>query len=387
MLNASATARRIGPKQDGADRMNALNTGPTLGDADRNLFERELNDFLPRRIFDAHAHLFDAGCFVPGAELPPKSCYRRFGGAFTLEQYQGWSADWLPERTLFLNSFGHPSADTDRVRSAAYTGAISDNRRTFGMLLVAPRDPVAAIEALIREHALIGYKPYLNYVDWKPAAEVTIDDMLPAAQLELAERLGLVVTLHIPRAGRLADPVNQAQMTALCRRYPNTTFIFAHIGRAYFLNNVIGRLDGLAACPNAFLDTAMVNHEGVLEYALRHFPRERILFGSDAPIALLRGKSVEINDQYAYLMGEDYMIGTAIVDTAHAVAFTTFFYEQLRGIRLAAARAGLTAAEVERLFFENAHRLFTAAAARIHRVEPAAPPPDINRSHAKEPAT
>lgn len=364
-----------------------LNTGPACGDADRRIFEQELNDFLPRRIFDVHAHLFDAGCFVPSTKLPPKSCYRRFGGSFTREQYQGWADAWLPGRILHVNSFGHPSAETDRARSATYTGTISDNRRFFGMRLVAPHDPAAAIEASLREHALIGYKPYLNYVDWKPSDEVTIDDMLPAAQMELAERLGLIITLHIPRAERLADPINQAQMTALCRRYPRATFIFAHIGRAYYLNNVIGRLDGLAACPNAYLDTAMVNHEGVLEYTFRHFPRERILFGSDAPIALLRGKSVEINNQYAYLMGEDYLIGTAIVDTAHAVTFTTFFYEQLRGIRLAAARAGLTAAEVERLFFGNAHDLFTAAAARIHHLAPAAPAVTEDPSpHAQEPA-
>jgi len=150
----------------------------------------------------------------------------------------------------------------------------------------------------------------------------------------------------------------------ICRRYPNAQVIFAHIGRAYYLNNIIGLLDGIATCPNAFIDTAMVNHEGVLEYAFRHFPRERILFGSDAPIACLRGKSVEINNQYAYLMGEDYEIGTSIYDAKHAVAFTSFYYEQLRGIRLAAQRAGLSAAEVENILFNSASRLLTGVAER-----------------------
>lgn len=72
--------------------------------------------------------------------------------------------------------------------------------------------------------------------------------------------------------------------------------IFAYIGRAYYLSNVISFFDGITACPNTFVDTSMVNQEGVLEYTLRNFPRDRILFGSDAPVAFLRGKSAEINN-------------------------------------------------------------------------------------------
>lgn len=327
-------------------------------ESDRAVYEEELKPFLPRRIFDAHVHLFDRSCLFPGAEFPPKNCYRRFGGVFTREQYLDWTRALLPDQEVSLNSFGTPGKESDRDASAAYTGRISDNQRFFGMTMVSPHDAVEAVARRLDEHRLIGYKPYLNFVDWKPSGEVTIDDMLPEAQMRLADERGLAVTLHIPRAARLADPVNQEQMVALCRRYPNARIVFAHIGRAYYLRNVVGFLDGIAACPNAWVDTAMVNHEGVLEYLFRHFPRERILFGSDAPIAFLHGKSVEINNQYAYLMAEDYEIGTSIYDAKQAVTFTTFFYEQLRGIKLAADRAGLSREQVEAVFFGNADRLF-----------------------------
>ena len=105
--------------------------------------------------------------------------------------------------------------------------------------------------------------------------------------------------------------------------------------------------------PNAYFDTAMINHAGVLKYTFDHFPAERILFGSDAPIALLRGKSVEINHQYAYLMGENYAIGTSIIDTEHAVDFTTFYFEQLRAIIEAAP-----ADTLEKVLYSNAQKLF-----------------------------
>lgn len=331
---------------------------------DRDVYARELRDFLPPRLFDVHIHLFDAASLVADAEFPARSCYRKFGGAFTFDQCLAWAAEWLPEQELHLNGFGHPGPRTDRDRAAAYAGRFADNRRYFGMALVSPRDAIEAVIRRVEDHRLIGYKPYLRYVDWKPVADITIDDMLPADQMEYANAHGLAVMLHIPRSERLADAVNQRDMPALCRRYPNARFIFAHIGRAYYLKNVIGHLDGIAACPNAWIDTAMVNHEGVLEYAFKKFPRDRMLFGSDAPIACLRGKSVEINDQYAYLMGENYEIGTSIFDARHAVAFTSFYYEQLRGIKLAAGRAGLTATEIENVLFGNAHHLFSTLATR-----------------------
>ena len=331
---------------------------------DKRVYDSELKDFLPSRIFDTHVHLFDTSTLVPGCTIPPKSYLASFGGAFTLEQCLEWTGALLPDMEFHLNSFGSPSYDSDLDASARYSGHISDNDRFFGMALVSPNEKIADIVGRVEKNRLIGYKPYLNFIDWKPSAEVTIDDMLPVEQMEYANEKGLAVTLHIPRPERLADPVNQKQMIDICNRYPQTKIIFAHIGRAYYLTNIIDQLDGIAACPNAYLDTAMVNHAGVLEYALRHFPRERILFGSDAPVAFLHGKSVEINNQYAYLMAEDVVIGSAIYDVEHVVAFTTFFYEQLRGIKQASTRAGLSQSEIEDLFFNNAHRLFTGVAQR-----------------------
>ena len=97
----------------------------------------------------------------------------------------------------------------------------------------------------------------------------------------------------------------------------------------------------------------MINHEGILKYTFDHFPAERVLFGSDAPISFLRGKSVEINNQYAYLMGEDYAVGTSMVDTTGTVKFTTFFYEQLRAIINATPKEHLA-----NVLNNNAQRVF-----------------------------
>jgi hypothetical protein len=336
--------------------------GVDFKNTDRQIYEQELEDFLPDKIFDAHVHLFDESCVPEGYEFPTKSCYRKFDCKFTMEDYLGHMDKMLPGHELHLNHFGHPSPDFDLDASARYTGKVSDNKKYYGMSMVSPHDKISNIRKRILDNRLVGYKPYLDFVDWKKPIDVTIHDMLPAGQMRFADERGLAVVLHIPRSGRLTNPLNQKQMVDICRRYPGAKIIFAHIGRAYYLKNVVGFLDGIAECPNAYLDTAMVNHEGVLEYTFRNFPIDRILFGSDAPIALLRGKSVEINNQYAYLMGEDYEIGTAIYDANHAVDFTFFFYEQIRGIKLASLRAGLSKTDIKGIFFNNANSLFSQIA-------------------------
>jgi uncharacterized protein len=331
-------------------------------EADKKIYENELRGFLPEKILDAHIHIFDQSCKVPGVEFPAKNVYQKFGAVFSYEQCLNWAAALLPKQEFYLNCFGQPSFDSDLDASANYSGRVSDNQRCFGMALVSPHDSAEAVISRVERNQLIGYKPYLNFVDWKPKNEITIHDMLPAEQMAAADERGLAVTLHIPRSERLADPVNQKQMVEICRRYPHAQIIFAHIGRAYYMSNVTGFLDGIADCPNAYIDTAMVNHEGVLEYAFNRFPRERILFGSDAPIAFLRGKSVEINNQYAYLMGEDYAIGSSIYDADHSIEFTYFYYEQLRGIKIAAQRAALSHAETESIFFDNTYNLLRRVA-------------------------
>lgn len=332
---------------------------------DRACWEEELLPWLPKRLFDAHVHVFQQTSFPPGFTFPPRNCYHKFGGQFDGDQCLDLAELLLPGIEFGMLCFGTPHLQTNRDEAARYCGTIADNQRIFGMTMVSPRDEAVEVERRVLEYGLVGYKPYRNFVTGRDPELVSIPDMLPAAQMAVADRLGLAITLHIPRADRLASPANRRELAKLCRHYPNTKVIVAHIGRAYYLSNVVGYLDELAALPNAYLDLAMVNHPGVLEYTFRNFPTERILFGSDAPIAWLRGKSVEINDQYAYLMGEDYAIGTSIFDLGHAVEFTFFYYEMLRGIRLAAERAGLARTQIEGIFADNAYALLRGVRANL----------------------
>jgi hypothetical protein len=186
-------------------------------------------------------------------------------------------------------------------------------------------------------------------------SQVEIREMLPDGIMRVADELGLIVMLHIPRKGRLADPLNQQQIVELCTKYPRAKIILAHIGRAYFLKNIVGHLDRLKDLPNLYYDLAMLNHAEVIEYLFRAVSSDRVLYASDMPISLAAGKSVEINDQYTYVTPVPWEL--AICDTSGKLVFTSFLYEELRAIKAAVTRLSLPKSFVENFFYNNGMRL------------------------------
>ncbi len=323
-----------------------------LTQSDQVVYREELAPKLPCRIFDAHVHVFDHDSLPVGFAFPARNPYNRFGGVFPLAMWRECMRELLPQQQVWVNCFGTPGNFADRSKTPPVNGETE-----FANVLVSPADSVEVLQQRIEQTGAVGVKPYLNYPAefyGKSPDDVEVAEMLTAAQLDYLNKKGLAATIHIPRKARFADKLNQRQMIKLCEDYPHVKFIFAHVGRAYYMRNIQeSNLSEFAQFPNAYFDTAMVNHTDVLKYAFDHFPAKRILFATDSPIALLHGKSLEINNQYAYLMGEDYAMGTAIYDNAHAVEFTTFFYEQLRAILAA------TPAEVlEDVLFNNARKLF-----------------------------
>jgi uncharacterized protein len=201
----------------------------------------------------------------------------------------------------------------------------------------------------------LGIKPYPVYPRLEKESEVEIEDMLPDWAMQVVEELGMLVMLHIPRPGRLADPVNQQQLVSLCTRFPNARIVLAHVGRAYYLKNIVGNLEALRDLPNLYYDLTMLNNWEVMEYAFSRLRPDRMLYGTDIPIALAPGKSVEINNQYTYVTPQPWSL--SISDDHAKLVFTSFLYEELRAIRKAVERLKLDQNFVQGLFHDNGQRL------------------------------
>lgn len=319
----------------------------------RRIFDAELDEFLPASILDFHVHLLNPGIIPWGGSFS--------AGGHPVPHY-GVDDLWLdlaevfPRRQTAAVCFGFPDPSYDFTANNAYVAGRADGRRCFTLRLLDPAEPDPdAVRRQIVDAGFVGLKPYPDYVRGKPLHAVEIHDMLPEWSMRIADELGLAIMLHIPRPGRLADETNQRQLVELCTRWPRARIVLAHIGRAYWLNNALGRLERLRELPNLYYDLTMVNHWEVMEHLLQRVDPSRILFGSDIPIALAPGKSVEINDQYTYVTPVPWKL--SISDDHGKLAFTSFLYEEIRAFRHACRRLGVGREVVQGVFWENGMRL------------------------------
>ena len=345
--------------------MNAWRT-PEERDYNQRIFNEELNDFLPAKLFDAHVHISPPDGFAPDA---PFNC----GGVpITSYTYDELAADLeiaFPGRHTEAIGFGFHNPKPNHERNNAYVGGSADFRKFFPLRLLDPhRDNAAAVNADIARYGFLGLKPYPDYARPNDIPNAEIPEMLPDWAMAIAHERRLLVMLHIPRSKRLEDPLNRRQLRELCTRWPGAKIILAHVGRAYYLRGVTGFLDDLRGFPNLYFDVAMVQHWEVMAYLFRHVPIERVLFGTDIPIALAQGKAVEINHQYTYVGPRPWSL--ALCDEKRKLQFTSFLNEELRAIRQAATSAGLSRTETTAFFHDNARALVDEVAARVapHRL-------------------
>jgi len=212
------------------------------------------------------------------------------------------------------------------------------------------------ILAGVRDGGFLGLKPYWRFVTWKSQADVTLEDMVPPAMREAANEAGLIIMTHIPRLGRLADPVNIEGIRRLCAECPNAKIILAHFGRAYF-PEAVGEGYSLGDIDNLYPELSMVQDAEVIEGVFRHFDREKVLFGMDLPVAQEKGKCLGINGQRHFFTKKPHPWSIHAEPGVYDIRCTLMAYEMARAIKKAAERAELTREEVEGVFGRNAERI------------------------------
>ena len=340
-----------------------MDTWKQTSKQERNLkiFKEELDEFLPPRIFDFHVHVFPEDAFPPDHEGWSAGGHKI--RHYTLDELRQDCADLYPGRECRALCFGTPRKELGTAKNNEYVAAGCDHKQFYPLRLIRPEDDPDAVRQDILEKRFLGFKPYLNYVDKPDPNDVEIVEMLPEGLMAVADELELLVMLHVPRKQRLADPKNQEQVVEMAKRFPKTTIVLAHIGRAYYLKNVVGHLDNLAPLPNVYFDISMLNNWEVLEYLFAHVDPHKILYGTDLPIGIAPGKSIEINDQYTYVTPVPWEL--SISDDHGKLVFTAFTYEELRAIKKAVERLGLSRQFVEDLFFNNAVKLIEPVEQRI----------------------
>jgi len=318
---------------------------------------KELKDELPDFIFDAHVHCSRAkDKFRPGPVNPSLPFATAVFGFAKCDKVS--KLLWRGKRFRCL-AFNSPAPDSGTDAANRWVARGAKKRGWPTLALVRPEWSAETVEAMLSRDGHVGVKPYWNYVTHKAQNDVTIEDMVKPDVLELLQSRGAPLLLHIPRAGRLACPVNLASLHRICREFPKLPLVLAHVGRSYGMDQAppISEFKKLARHENLWAEFAMVQSIDVAKVCLETFGWERCIFGTDLPIAELKGKVVTVNGQNLFVTRKPYPWSVSPV-SAVDLRCTFFAYEIVRAIVTAMKQLGLKSRARDAIFRKNAERVY-----------------------------
>lgn len=329
---------------------------------DQRIWNEELAGFVPQRIFDIHTHIYRwAFNLDPNKETGPlkKLLGEQFANA-TWELANQCDEILLPGREVHRLSFPFPFPHPcDFDASNEFIAAQTKQDPVSGaLMLVHPGMTAEFVDQQVQKFGFLGLKPYRFYAASGDAVECPITDFLPEHQIEVAHRRGLILMMHVSKRDAIADPQNSADMVRLSAKYPNAKWILAHCARSYSDWPILKAADALRRLPNVWYDVSSVCESDAIETLCSTVGVERVMYGSDdIPIGVLRGKYIAFGFAWAYLSETNHSLGLT-----HCESQMTFTrYEQLRAMRRAARRLGLTRRQIEAMFFDTAFALVQSA--------------------------
>jgi predicted TIM-barrel fold metal-dependent hydrolase len=334
-----------------------------LTDFDRQFYNTVIRDFLPKQVIDIHTHVY-----LQSQKAPQRDANARAVTWPTMVAKDNSIEDLMETyRLMFPDShvtpliFSSCELNDDFDLMNGYIEQCAAAYNVPALLFAPPSWSQSALADRLDAFPYKGIKVYLSLsAPYIPEKEIRIFDFLTHEMLEVLNDRSLAVMLHIPRDGRLKDPVNIAQIQEICHRYPNVKVILAHVGRAYCANDVGNSLQILAKGSDLMFDFTANCNAYVLTELIKAVGPKRVMFGSDLPILRMRMRRIEENGHYVNLVppglygdvsGDPHMRETPGED------FTFFMYREIEAMRTAALATGLNKADIEDIFYANAARL------------------------------
>ncbi|MBQ3848569.1 MAG: amidohydrolase family protein [Clostridia bacterium] len=331
---------------------------------DKDFYENNLKDFLPDKMVDIHCHVwldkFKKERFSPNCVSWPSLVAVDNSIEDLLETYRLM----FPDKKVTPLIFSSVGRYDDFKASNEYVKESSQKYNVPALLYSRPWESAEELEKELLEGGFLGVKSYLaNAPKYIPDDEIRIFDFFPPEHLKVLDKYKMIMMCHIPRSGRLKDPVNLAQLLEIEEKYPNIKLIMAHIGRAYSPEDIGDGFKVLSQTKNLMIDFCANTLQLAMEGALDCVGPQRVLFGSDMPILRMRMRRISENGRYINLIakgaygdvsGDSHM---REVDKELSDTFTFFMYEEIAAFKRAAESRKLTKKDVEDVFYNNGKKI------------------------------
>ncbi|MBM3493090.1 MAG: hypothetical protein FJX72_02025 [Armatimonadetes bacterium] len=330
----------------------------TMTAVDRAVYRDEIAPWLPARILDFHVHVNlpeHTGPIAP--ERIASNWAMEVGTAQPWEGLRATYASLFPDREVACVAFGTVYRETYTDANNAYVlaGSAETANAAYALMCTRPEwhaDKVA--QGLAQGFA--GIKPYPDFVP-EGDGEVRVFDFLPHEHLRALDDAAGILMLHLPRAGRIGDPDNVREVLEIRQRYPRIKMVIAHVGRAYCLPTAQRGLPDLARNSGISFDISANLNSDVFRYALETVGPDRLLFGSDLPITLLRGVREHVGEKYINYVSAPYSWNTNRKSPEEEARYTFYLYEEIRALIRAIRQAGLGKDAAARIMHGNGARL------------------------------
>jgi len=311
----------------------------------------ELDAFLPARLFDVHAHVYRL------ADLMAKDTKVLSEGPAEVNV-----AEWRKamERQVGVSRLQGGIFIPD-VRPAGEVSVLNDyvieqvaaHPQSRAAVVVTPQCGEEKLISYIGDPQVAALKPYHLFSEQKPTFHAPLESYLPEWIWRVADEHGLLIVLHMVRAGALADPDNQRVIRQMCEKYPDARLSLAHAGRGFHAPNTVKGISSLRGLENVWFDTAAVCEPAALRAILAEFGPRRLMWGSDFPVSETRGKCVTVGDGFVWLYA-DSLDWEGLSPACNPMLVGL---ESLLALRDAALDFGLNGEDIQDIFCDNAHRL------------------------------
>lgn len=309
-----------------------------------------LEDFLPDKIFDAHAHLFDTS-FLPNAHGDATVCVA------DIEDYrQAMSSMLCNPKELRLNIITFPDCSMSELSTQNLRKSddflISQLRKSesnIGEIIVLPTETADDIQKRLVHPGIRGLKCYYSLSLQRNAAQLPVSKYLPESAWEVANKNQMCITLHLVRDKALSDPENLSYIKTMALQYPDAVLILAHAARSFAVWTGVEAVHELAHLDNVWFDFSAVCESPAIFRILQKTGTQRCMWGSDFPVCVGHGKAVSIADTF-YWIGEN--------DLPELSKRWVLGIENLMAVRQACIMADLREREIEDIFYNNAERLW-----------------------------